>query len=284
MKIPLGVGSYRRKTAQEPEIVLRNRYFEANPTNQENQVALLVRPALRRWLEVGTGPVRATYSQNGAFDNALFVVSGEELWRINTDETMEMLQSGIFGNGLTANVSMAATPEFLFIADGKILYVYDGATCAQVVTPDDVGIISVGFNASYIICVVAQGFGFNGRFYWIEPGEIIIDPLNFATAERAPDPVYNVICVGDQFWLPGANSTEVWYFTGDPDAPVSRVQGRLFDRGVWEGCAVAIKDSMIMVDADGRVYDVASGADPISTPDIEERIRKAIATQMRLEI
>jgi hypothetical protein len=146
-------------------------------------------------------------------------------------------------------------------------------------TPDSVGIISVGYSASYVICVPAQGQGINGRFYWIKPGETTIDPLDFATAERAPDPIFNVIVFGDQFWLPGSNTTEVWYFTGNTDSPVLRLQGVTFDRGTWEGTAIQIKESMIIVDNDGGVFQISGGLNRISNPAVEERIREAIAYQ-----
>lgn len=154
----------------------------------------------------------------------------------------------------------------------------------QVQTPDDVGVIDLGYIASYVVVVPAQNQGINGRFFWIDPGETSIDPLDFATAERAPDPIVGVVVFGDQFWLPGTNTTETWYFTGDNDSPVLRVQGIVFDRGTWEGTSIQVKDSMIIVDNGGAVFQIAGGAKRISRPDIEERIRKAIAIQKLREI
>ena len=66
----------------------------------------------------------------------------------------------------------------------------------QVDMPDDVGVISVGYIASYVVVVPAQGQGINGRFYWINPGETTVDALDFATAERAPDPISSVVVLG----------------------------------------------------------------------------------------
>jgi hypothetical protein len=86
-----------------------------------------------------------------------------------------------------------------------------------------------------------------------------------------------VIVFGDQFWLPGSNTTEVWYFTGNIDSPVLRLQGVTFDRGTIEGTAVQVKESMIITDSDGGVFQIAGGLERISNPAIEERIRKAIA-------
>lgn len=415
--IPLARSDYFRGVAKEARIRTLNRYFEQNPVLTAGQVALIARPAMRRWIEVGQGPIRGVYSQPGSFSDALFVVSGNEWWRVDIDGTTTLLAPDI--GGTLNSVSMAATgnigetPEFLFMADGDTLYLYlengfargtvsgtpanndvvqvgstyyrftnasvDAGTPAgtlanpwlvalggnaqqawenlasafedsgtpgttystaltpnteiqvavidptsitvratalgtlgngvvttetgaaiewtagtltgggdpsvsQVQTPDDVGIVSLGYIASYVVCVPTQGQGINGRFFWIDPGETVIDPLDFATAERAPDPVYQVVVFGDQFWLPGASTAEVWYFSGNEESPVLRLQGVTFDRGTWEGTAVQIKESMVMVDNDGGVFQIAGGLKRISRPDIEERIRKAIQIQSQYPI
>lgn len=156
-----------------------------------------------------------------------------------------------------------------------------GSSGTTVVTvPDDVGIIDVAVSNSFVVVIPAQGFGINGQFYWIEPGETTIDPLNFATAESAPDAIFSVEIIGDQFWLPGESTTEVWYFTGDPTTPVQRLKGVVFDRGTWEATATAIDNTLIVCDADGAVFAITGGQpERISTPDIEEQIRKAIQNQ-----
>lgn len=146
----------------------------------------------------------------------------------------------------------------------------------QVMVPDDNGAISIAHINSYVIVVPVQGADIKGRFYWIKPGENTIDPLDFATAERNPDGVHQVVVFGDKFWLLGENTTEPWLNTGDPVAPMQRFSGILFDRGSWEGTAVQVKDSLIVVDEDGAVFQIAGGLKRISRPDVEERIRRAI--------
>jgi hypothetical protein len=410
MDIPLSKSDYFRGVAKEARIRTRNRYFEQNPILTDGNFAMISRPALRRWLSVGNGPIRGVYSQPGSFDEALFVVSDTEWYRVARDGTKTLLQGGLQPDGFVSMAgtgSIGATPEFMFMADGSGLYVYlengfakgtisgtvanndtvqvgttyykftnagvnvgapagtllnpwlvalgatdalswanlaaafsangtagtqystalvaanpsiqviaisatlvsvratavgalgnavvtleggagmawtagtltggGGPSVTQVQTPDDVGVISLGYIASYVVVVPAQDEGVNGQFYWIEPGETTIDALNFATAERAPDPILQVVVFVDQFWLPGSNTTEVWYFTGNFDSPVARLQGVTFDRGTWEGTAVQVKESMIVVDADGGVFQIAGGLKRISRPDIEERIRVAIA-------
>lgn len=153
----------------------------------------------------------------------------------------------------------------------------------QVPTPDDVGIIAVASIAGYVLLVCAQGEGVNGRYYWLEPGELVVDPLNFATAERAPDPLFSARVIGDQFWLLGQSSVEPWYLTGQDAAPFARQQSRVFDRGVWQGSDVQVKDVVVLVDAtDGAVYAIGGqGPQRISNSSIEERIRRAMAIQIQ---
>lgn len=415
--IPLGRADYHRSVAKEARVETRNRYFEQNPVLVSGLSALISRPGLRRWLYVGDGPVRGTYSQPGSFKDALFVVSGNAWYRVDKDGTVTLITAGI--NPGAAPVSMAGTgtigtvPEFMYLADGRNLWLYtengyatntisgspanndvvntgaiyykfttgsvdagtpdgtvanpwlvakqlddagswlnfgaaitgtgdpgtdystalevntlvetqgvgetsvtiraltvgiggNGIACGEtgaglawthatttgggdisvstVDTPDNVGPISVGYIASYVVVVPAQGEGVNGRFWWIAPGETTIDPLDFATAERAPDPIYQVVVFVDQFWLPGQTTTEVWYFTGNIDSPVLRLQGVTFDRGTWPGTALQVKESMIIVDNDGGVFQIAGGLKRISNPAIEQRIREAMQYQASLEI
>lgn len=409
MRIPLGTTDFLRSVAETPAIQLLNRYFESDPTNQTDQIALLTRPALRKWIELPTSPVRAVYSQPGSFEEALFAIGGDTVYRIDQDETVASI--GTLTSDVGA-VSMAATDTYLFIADGAALHYYTtnayasgtltasamaandvvragsmyykftsgdvdagtpngssgnpwlvalgtqlsdalqnlydaigdtgtsgtayssvltgnldvlpvsvsatvlviraiepgtggnsidttetganiawggavlaggGATAFSTVTvPDSDGIVSVGVIVGFTICIVAQGQEKNGRFYWIEPGETTIDPLNFATAERSPDPVWEVKVVGDQFWLPGSSTNEVWYPSGDGLAPFIRQQGRLFDKGIWEGTIIQIKDSVMAVGNDGVVYQITDAPQVVSTPGITQRIREAINAQRSL--
>lgn len=414
--IPLGRADYHRAVAKEAQIQTRNCYFEQNPILTGKMTALIARPALKRWIGVGNGPIRGVYSQPGSFNDAVFVVSGSEWYRVDKTGLVTLITGGLSGgNGAvsmagtgTIGTGASAVPEFMYLADGRNLWLYTekgyahgtisgtpvdgdvvqigtvyykftagsvdagtpagtlaapwlvrrslvdalswqslgyaitakgaagtdystgltlntaaittsadptavsvrataggvagngvvttttgaglhwtGATLtgggavgvSTVQTPDDVGPISVGYIASYVVVVPAQGQGINGRFWWINPGETTIDPLDFATAERSPDPVFAVVVFGDQFWLPGSNTTEVWYFTGNLLSPVLRLQGITFDRGTWAGTAIQVKESMMIVDNDGGVFQISGGLKRVSFPAIEEQIREAIQHQ-----
>lgn len=411
--IGLATGDWQRTVAKEAQIPLLNRYFEEDPIPLDGQAALLARPALRKWKEVGSGPIRGMFAQLGVFQDSLFIVSDATLFKIKPDETVVTIGSGISGSP-TGYVPMCVTDNYLFLADGTNLWVYTdngfaigtltasgvisaaevvkigstyyqfvaaggvdagtpagsvgspwlvslgasisaaldnlaaaiegsgtagtdystaltahtgvlvsdltsttvkvrakvagtggnaiattetgtnlawggvvlaggGATVFSTVTmPDSVGAVWVDTIASFVMVVVAQGFGENGRFYWIEPGQSTVDALNFATAERAPDPLYSVLTLGDQFWLFGSSTTEIWYPTGDGNAPFQRIQGKLFDRGIWSGTAVKIGDVMIVTDRDGVVWRIDQGMTEVSNFGVSQRIREAMALELRV--
>lgn len=275
VSVPLGVGNWVRNRADEPNIKVVNRFYETNPTNTKEQVALIERPALVEILDSGVGPGRRLFRQPGFSDGDLFHVSGADLYKhhMNTDRTVTTthITGTIAGTGAP---DMAATRSNLWITDGTQLQYTDGtAGLTAITTPDDVAFSSLDVFNDYILCTVAD----SDRFYWIQPEEITIDPLDFATAERFPDKILQVRVVGDEFWLLGEKSIEVWRATGDGDAPFERIDGRAFNFGIYGGTAIRLKDtSVIVVGEDGTVFNIAGSPNPISNPGISESIRNAI--------
>lgn len=411
--IRLALSDWTRTATGEPVLSMHNRFFEQNPTAVE-QTALLCRPGLIRAFAVGDGPIRGIYTQSGVFNDDLFVVSGNLLYRV--DKTFNAVQVGAIEPNDSFDVEMVATArfgdtsEYLFVADGTNLWVYiengfargtlnassvangdtveiggvyyqftngtvnvtgangtsanpwrvrlgSGVTesftnlafaldaplfgqpgvdytnstvanpqvtmvgvsganmfvrarvagpsgnsitttetganmswgagtltgggnpqLTRVVMPDNLGATSVDVLKNYVIVVPSQGpdEGVNGRWYYIEPGEIIVRPLNFFTAEKAPDRVQQVRVIGDQAWFFGQASTEVWYATGDENFAFAPVQGQVFDRGVWNGTAVKVKDAVVLVDLDGVVYEVSGNLRRVSTHAVEEHLSRAV--------
>ena len=413
-KINIPIQDWRRDVAKEAWLVLQNRFLEGNPALSDESPAAIQRPGMLYWQTVGNGPIRRIYMQPGTFDDDLFVVSYDALYRVDrATGSATSLTSGL--NGATTNgaINFATTGDIgditprLFFCDGTALYVYsensksrntlqrsgaisngeqvvidgvyyqwttgslesgppdgtsgtpwlvdigasdaaslenmalaigangtagttystdltahttvevagytatdiyiqaivegsagDGLACTetmangawdntatanggtaivqQVYMPDGVGVIDVASINNYIVVIPVQGAGLNGRYYWINPGEIVVDSLSYATAERSPDPVLDVEVFNDQVWFMGQNTTEIWYPSGDQDAPFTRLQGVVFDRGVIQGTALQVKGSVILVDATFGVFQLKGGEKRISTPQIEERIRKAL--------
>lgn len=271
----LGTFTRVRDRAENRPVELINRFYEEDPTNLNEQVALIERPALVELLDSGDGPSRRIFFQSGFASDALFHISGLALYK-HVMETNRTITTSTISGTIDDQISqpdMAATENYLFITDGSTLQYTNGtAALAAIATPDDIPMISLDVFNGYILCVQAD----SDRFYWIEPDAITIDPLNFATAERQPDHILQVRAVGDEFWLLGRKTIEVWRATGDADAPFQRLDARRFDHGIWGGTALRLRDSVVVVGDDGTVYNIAGQPEIISNNSIAERIRDAI--------
>lgn len=142
--------------------------------------------------------------------------------------------------------------------------------------PDGQPAQSVAALAGYILVSIAN----SGRFYWLQPGEITIDGLDFATAESQPDNIVELLSVGDTVWMIGDASTEVWYTTGNLETPFLPTQGRVYARGVVQGTSVRVKDQVVLVGSDGIVYSIGGGVKRISHHGIEEKIRLQLKREL----
>lgn len=193
-----------------------------------------------------------------------------------TTLTIRALEAGVAGDAIVttetgANLAWGAGT----LEDGGL------TSFSAVAMPDNVGALWVEVLASFVLVIPAQVNEKKGRFYWIFPGETVVNARDFATAERAPDELFACITLGDRTWFFGSGTLETWYATGNGDAPFQRVQGMAFDHGAWEGSAVRIKDQIIATDRDGCVWKISnSGVKKISNHGVEQRIREAIKAQL----
>lgn len=404
MQIPLGIGAYSRPYAQLPEIKCENRFFEANPLGAE-QVALLSRPGTKLLLVVGSGPIRTLYSQAGVFEEDLFVISGNKLYRWNGVEEEEPLEiEGTIGGTGSPVMTSVSIPgwQAVFVTDGLDFQYYEGAgygvsslsltgtpitngdvvrvgdtyyqfvaadvddgppdgssgtpwrvlvggddeeslsnlfnainatgipgavystaivpnpdvraraltdtgfeviallegddgngivtttTSAvlawssaetagggvhelkPIVVPDDQAIVDLATLASYVICAI----GDSQKFYWLRPGEVVFDALDFSSAESEPDHIVNLAVVGDQLWIFGESTMEPWYLTGIADQPFQRAQGRVFSQGIISATYAQFQDNVLVVGQDRVAYLISSGPERISHHGIEEIFRR----------
>lgn len=113
-----------------------------------------------------------------------------------------------------------------------------------------------------------------GQFFISKLYSTEIDPIDWATAEAAPDDTVGVIVATRQLWLLGERSTEVWYDSGDPDFPFTRISGAVSDIGCANHQTIAkIRTSILFVGNDNKVYQTNGYTPvPISTPAIELKL------------
>lgn len=178
-------------------------------------------------------------------------------------------EAGLPVPDLTASV--VATGGADGLAWASAVFTADPIALYNIPTPGDIGISSVAVLKGYILC---QQTG-TQRVYFIEPGEVNIDALNFFEAESEPDTLVDMVTVGDQTWLIGDSTLEPVYASGELDAPIKPVAGRTIARGAKEGTSVKIEDNLVFVGDDYVVYSIGGGApEPIANSGVVERIRK----------
>lgn len=145
-------------------------------------------------------------------------------------------------------------------------------TLTSVPVPDSLPPVAVATLKGHILVAIRD----SDRFYWVRPGEVTINGLDFATAESQPDDTLTVKVVGDTAFFIGRGSTEVWFATGDQDTPFAPVTGRVFDQGAADGTAVDVKGNIFLVGDDNVVYGISGGARRVSNHGVEQMIRAAL--------
>jgi hypothetical protein len=247
--------------------------FVVNPTNTLgvldplNQLVLTIN---------ATGISGTDYSGTISAPNTLVSASNNSGVTPATSTLIRALATGTGGNSITFTVTggtaLSATGTGTLASGG--LHILQGCTMPGGVTPGALSQVS-----SYVL--VAQNN--TQKFFWVNPGEVVIDPANFAAKESSPDPIIHMKEVGDMVMIMGTQSTENWYATGNLAAPFAPIEGRVYARGVIQGTPVPINDGIILVGNDGRVYtigfqpgdatDTSWGVNRISNNGVEERIR-----------
>jgi hypothetical protein len=232
-----------------------------------------------------TGTAGVDYSATITVANAIVSAANNSGAIPATSAKLTALTSGSAGNSITFTITggtaLAATGSGTLTNGG--IHILQTCTLPDGVTPGSIAQLK-----GYVL--IAQSD--NQKFYWVNPGEITVDPLNFASKESSPDPIISMRAVGDQVMIMGAKSTENWYATGNLDSPFAPIDGRVYARGVVAGTPVVVDDGIILVGDDGRVYsigfssgdttDTAWGVTRISNNGVEERIRYAIRREAGL--
>lgn len=136
--VPLGKGAYKRLYAGAPEVKLLNRWLEANPANLREGTSVLARPGTTYLMGLnpgsysGTQPMRGNYALSGLFNDSLFVVAGQNLYRINQNMTVTPILGTISGTGYPEVAWQAGIGyQRLWISDGTLLQYYAGTTAAH---------------------------------------------------------------------------------------------------------------------------------------------------------
>jgi hypothetical protein len=267
--ISYGASAYKRTNGNLPPLTLINMFLEQAKTSEQS-VCLLSREGLVESSAVGSGPINGIFSKQGCFSGDLFIVSNNTLYR----ETTSL--GAITGSG---PVSIDGSDNEVVVTRGGTAYSYNGTTLAAITFPDSADVRAVCFiNGRFVF--VRDG---SAKFYWsdILDGRTV-DALNFATAERQPDQLYDVKARGDILWLLGQSTIEAWSNDGsDADIPFSRIEQVVFDVGTIDtGCTSLADNTIFTIGHDGVLYRTGEVPQRVSDHSIEERILSSISQKL----
>lgn len=272
--VPMGQSVFRRRLGRTPQILLTNMFLEKDPANLVDGMARLQRPGLAPWQVVGAGPIRGVYQQNGVFNGDYLVASGLEFYRV-TQAGVATLLGTITGTG---PVVIAASKTRALIATGGTCFSTDGSSVVAVNMPNGEQVLSVTFINEYFLLSVADA----QTIFWLAPGDVDPDALNFFSAEFGADNVTSVNRISDQLFIFGDATIEVWVPGGNIDLPFQRTEGMLFDKGCASTYTVAsIDNTLFWVGNDRNVYRAESVPLVISDAAISEKMRLADPASMR---
>ena len=191
--------------------------------------------------------------------NILYKVSGEKLFSVtNTGASTEL--GTISGSGRC--VMSGINDNLVIVTEGSV-YQWDGATLTLGTDSDFETPTSCAHLNNQMIY---DGDG--GRFGSSDVGDaLIINGLNYASAESNADDLKRVYSFDQLLYLIGEKSTETWYNSGTGNPPFDRVDGDIIQVGTEAPYSVANDDEKIyMLGHDRQVYIMRGGAAESVTP------------------
>lgn len=246
MKTPILGSAYVARSVNAADARMVNLFPEIVPEAGKEPAFLQRAPGLRFLATVGTGPIRGLWM----LGDYMYVVSGTTMYKLNSSYAATSLGT-VSGTG---PVSIADNGTQIFVAANGPSYIYNATTdvFAQITDPDFPGAVNVGYLDGYFVFNEP-----NSQRVWVTSllDGLSVDPLDFASAEGAPDQLVGLIIDHREAWLFGTNSVEVWYDAGLVGFPLQRIQGAFNEIGCLAPYSIAKMDNGIFwlgADARGR--------------------------------
>jgi hypothetical protein len=281
--IPLAYGAFVRDVGKFPELVQRNLLAEKAPGQQEKMFALLARPAVRAFVTFGTGPLRGIFRKPGVFGGDAIIVSGTSVYRLAPTGVATLQTGSVPGRDRVRmdGGNDTAGDSLVRIATGDGLYQLSGSTVAAEDFPEAAGpgAQDICFHRGFWLGIEVG----TDKVYFQVPGDSTWDALSFASAEYQPDRAVAIRPRGDQIFIFGEATTEVWALTGEADPAIAPYGGLNFDFGCKARDSVAnIGEAILWVDDKCSVRLSEGGeARIVSNHGLSEQIRQYMGEELR---
>lgn len=223
-RIPLTSAAYTARSLIAAAQRCVNCFPEANPQDSPAPLTFYSIPGRTVWSTVpGDGPVRLTFT---ASTGILFAVRGVTLYRYDGASWVSLASMGSIDGRITA-------------ADNGTTAVFvDGTTTAPTVNLTTFAVSAMaggGWAGADFVFFMNGRLIFNKpdtqQFYWTGLYDTTIDALSSSSAEGSPDTIVSMVVDHQEIWFFGSASLEIFYDSGDPDAPFARMQGAFNEVG-----------------------------------------------------
>lgn len=193
-------------------------------------------PGLKFIQNVGTGPIRATYSLSD--QEVMYVVSGNSVYRLDGVNSIPVLLTNTL-NTNSGPVDVADNGIQVLIVDGTNGYYIDiGVDVVNVINdPNFYPADTVTFQDGYFILNQTG----TTNFFISDLYSVDFLPLNQSAKTGNSDILIAVISNNRQLYLLGAKSTEIWYNSGTSGtSPFQRQDGRFSQVGCAAPNSIAV--------------------------------------------
>jgi len=263
--IRIPIHSYRLRSRPASTARLVNCFAEALPPDAKTPVLLGRAPGITSWSTVGSGSIAGMHSAL----NYLFVVSGPDLYRVDSNKTATLLGSV----GSPGNIDIDSNTDSVVVVNEPNAYYWDGSVFGQITDPDFTsrGAGDVEFIGNYLMFREPD----SGRYFGADLATATdFDALNFATAEGNPDVLNGMKSDHDQLILAGPKSIEIHENQGGAGFPFARAINGYIEQGCLNGRTLVKSNQSVHWVADDYTVRRLEGATPVrvSTHAIEQAL------------
>lgn len=278
--IPLAVSSDPARSELVGGSRLINLFAEKAPDGSDVKFAVYRSPGLTGFYTGSSALSRGLFALiNVDGVDTLLSLHGSTLYGINESGVATAL-GNVFGSGevLFAR-NMKATAQVAIVSINEGLFILESGTVSQILAGDLLDIPnSVGFLNGYLLV----GYD-NGQFQGSAINEATSwNALDFATAEGHPDGLRRLYVFGQEIFLFGTNSVEIWVYDERLEFPFRRLEGAVLKIGLCSREAVnEVSGKLYFVDNFGIFRRVDPGYVP--TRVSHEGVEKDIQALLRDE-
>ncbi len=277
--ILLPIHSYELRSGSSARLV--NCYPEQAPPDAKTPALLYRNNGIKSWTTVGSGPIRGMYAAfigltTGGTEN-LYVVSGSELYFVDTDKVVTLI-----GNiGSPNRIDLDSNTTHVVVVNEPNAFHWDGTTFGQITDEDFIsrGAGDVEFLDNFLLFRQPN----SGVFFGADLGSATgFDGLNFATAESKPDNLTGMKVQHGQLVNFGSGSGELFENSGAAGFPITRIINGTFDIGTLNAATVATQDNSVYWVGEDFTVRKLEGITPrrVSSHAVEQFISAATATSL----